>query len=66
MAPFHDLGRCTSSRFRDTGYTDHVSFDAVGLPAFHSSRIRLITGHGAHHSDLECAMTILFYKFPEI
>ena len=31
--PFHDLGASTIT-IRDTGGTDHLSFDAVGLPGF--------------------------------
>jgi hypothetical protein len=33
LAPFHDLG-ATSVSTRDTGGTDHLSFDRVGLPGF--------------------------------
>src|SRR5260370_26860019 len=33
LAPFRDLG-VTSISIRNTGGTDHLSFDAVGLPGF--------------------------------
>ncbi len=33
LAPFHDLGATTVST-QDTGGTDHLSFDRVGLPGF--------------------------------
>src|SRR5207237_2811327 len=34
MEPFHNLGMTTLT-IRNTGGTDHLSFDAVGLPGFH-------------------------------
>jgi carboxypeptidase Q len=42
MKPFNNLGMNTLA-IRNTGGTDHQSFDAVGLPAFNSSRIRWST-----------------------
>ena len=37
-----DLGMTTRT-MRNTGSTDHVSFDAVGIPLSNFSRIRWIT-----------------------
>ena len=33
MEPFRDLGMTTLT-MRNTGSTDHISFDAVGIPGF--------------------------------
>src|SRR4030088_1234329 len=40
MRPFKDLGMTTLT-MRNTGGTDHLSFDAVGIPASSSFRTRL-------------------------
>jgi hypothetical protein len=42
LKPFEDLGATTIS-IRNTGGTDHLSFDAVGLPGFQLFRIRSST-----------------------
>jgi hypothetical protein len=42
LAPFRDMGARTLT-LRNTGGTDHLSFDAIGLPGFHSSRTRSST-----------------------
>ena len=42
MQPFENL-RMTTLTIRNTGGTDHQSFDAVGLPGFSSFRIRWST-----------------------
>jgi hypothetical protein len=52
MAPFKDLG-VTTTTIRDTGGTDHQSFDAVGLPGFQFIQDPLDYGSRTHHSDLD-------------
>ena len=42
IEPLKDLG-VTTITMRDTDGTDHESFDAVGIPAFNSSRMNWIT-----------------------
>jgi hypothetical protein len=39
--PFHDLGAGTLS-LQNTGGTDHLSFDAIGLPAFQFIRTQWV------------------------
>ncbi len=50
--PFKDLGASTVS-IRDTGGTDHLSFDQVGLPAFQFIQDPLDYGSRTHHSELD-------------
>jgi hypothetical protein len=52
LAPFRDLGATTLS-IRDTGGTDHLSFDAVGLPGFQFIQDPLDYGSRTHHSSLD-------------
>lgn len=52
MAPFEDLGMTTTS-LRNTGSTDHASFDAVGLPGFQFIQDRLEYFPRTHHSHLD-------------
>ena len=52
LAPFKDEGAATLT-LRDTGSTDHVSFDAVGLPAFQFIQDPLDYGSRTHHSSLD-------------
>jgi len=52
LAPFHDLGVSTIS-IRDTGGTDHLSFDAVGLPGFQFIQDPLDYGTITHHSSMD-------------
>jgi carboxypeptidase Q len=54
MAPFRDLG-VTTITIQDTGYTDHVSFDSVGLPGFQFIQDSLDYESRTHHSDLDLA-----------
>src|SRR5207247_2639699 len=42
LTPFRDMGAATLS-IANTGGTDHLSFDAIGLPGFNSFRTRLST-----------------------
>jgi len=50
LAPFKDLG-ATTVTIRNTGSTDHVSFDAVGIPGFQFIQDGLDYGARTHHSN---------------
>ena len=50
IAPFADLGAATLTA-SNTGSTDHVSFDAVGLPAFQFIQDGLEYFSRTHHSN---------------
>jgi hypothetical protein len=50
--PFKDLGASTIT-IRDTGGTDHLSFDQVGLPGFQFIQDPLDYGTRTHHSELD-------------
>jgi len=50
MEPFHDLGMTTLT-IRNTGGTDHLSFDAVGLPGFQFIQDPLDYETRTHHSN---------------
>ncbi|GBD02372.1 Leupeptin-inactivating enzyme 1 [bacterium HR18] len=52
LAPFHDLGAATVS-LRNTGGTDHLSFDAAGLPGFQFIQDHLAYGTRTHHSNMD-------------
>jgi hypothetical protein len=52
MAPLRDLGVTTLTN-RDTGGTDHLSFDAVGLPGFQFIQDPLDYNTRTHHSELD-------------
>jgi hypothetical protein len=52
LAPFKDTG-ATTITIRDTGGTDHLSFDAVGLPGFQFVQDPLDYGSRTHHSNLD-------------
>lgn len=52
IAPFHDLG-VTTLTIRNTGSTDHVPFDAVGLPAFQFIQDPLEYSSRSHHSNMD-------------
>lgn len=52
LAPFRDLGAATLS-IRDTRGTDHLSFDAVGLPGFQFIQDPVDYSTRTHHSDLD-------------
>ena len=52
LRPFADLGARTIS-IRDTGGTDHLSFDAVGLPGFQFIQDPLDYSTVTHHSDMD-------------
>jgi hypothetical protein len=50
--PFHDLGAATTS-LQNTGGTDHLSFDAIGLPAFQFIQDPMEYGSRTHHSNMD-------------
>ena len=52
LAPFRDLGVTTIS-IRNTGGTDHQSFDQVGLPGFQFIQDELEYGRVTHHSNMD-------------
>lgn len=52
LAPFRDLGVSTVA-IRNTGGTDHVSFDAVGLPGFQFIQDPLEYMSRTHHSNMD-------------
>jgi carboxypeptidase Q len=52
LAPFRDLG-ATALTIRNTGSTDHASFDAVGLPGFQFIQDPLDYSTRTHHSSLD-------------
>jgi hypothetical protein len=52
MAPLRDLGVTTLTN-RDTEGTDHLSFDAVGLPGFQFIQDPLDYRSRTHHSELD-------------
>ena len=52
FVPFKDLGVGTIT-IRDTGGTDHLSFDAVGLPGFQFVQDELDYDTRTHHSNLD-------------
>jgi hypothetical protein len=52
LAPFRDLGVTTIS-IRNTGGTDHLSFDQVGLPGFQFIQDPLDYSTRTHHSSLD-------------
>jgi carboxypeptidase Q len=52
LAPFRDLGVTTIS-IQNTGGTDHVTFNAVGLPGFQFIQDPLDYSTVTHHSDLD-------------
>jgi carboxypeptidase Q len=52
MAPLKDLGVTTISN-RDTGGTDHLSFDAVGIPGFQFIQDPMDYATRTHHSNMD-------------
>jgi carboxypeptidase Q len=50
--PFHDMGASTLS-LKNTGGTDHLSFDAIGLPAFQFIQDPMEYGSRTHHSNMD-------------
>jgi carboxypeptidase Q len=52
MAPLKDLGVTTITN-QDTGGTDHLSFDAVGIPGFQFIQDPMDYDTRTHHSDMD-------------
>jgi carboxypeptidase Q len=52
LAPFKDLGATTLTS-RNTGSTDHVSFDAVGIPGFQFIQDPIEYSTRTHHSNMD-------------
>jgi hypothetical protein len=52
LEPFRDLGASTLTS-RNTGGTDHLSFDAVGLPGFQFIQDEIEYGTRTHHSNMD-------------
>jgi carboxypeptidase Q len=52
LAPFEDMGATTIS-IQNTGGTDHIPFDAVGLPGFQFIQDPLDYGSRTHHSNVD-------------
>jgi hypothetical protein len=52
MKPFHDLGMDTLT-LRNTGGTDHLSFDAVGIPGFQFIQDPMEYDTRTHHSNMD-------------
>jgi hypothetical protein len=52
LAPFKDLGASTET-IRDTRGTDHLSFDAVGLPGFQFIQDPVEYATRTHHSNMD-------------
>jgi carboxypeptidase Q len=52
MGPFHDMG-VTTLTLQNTGGTDHLSFDAVGLPGFQFIQDELDYSTITHHSNMD-------------
>ncbi|HEY3742494.1 MAG TPA: M20/M25/M40 family metallo-hydrolase [Bryobacteraceae bacterium] len=54
LKPFADMGASTLTN-RNTGGTDHQSFDAVGLPGFQFVQDPMDYGTRTHHSNMDVA-----------
>jgi hypothetical protein len=52
MKPFNDLGMTTLT-MRNTGGTDHLSFDAVGIPGFQFIQDPIEYETRTHHSNMD-------------
>src|SRR5947199_2305605 len=52
MQPFKNVGMTTLA-IRNTGGTDHLSFDAVGLPGFQFIQAPVEYGSRTHHSNMD-------------
>lgn len=52
LAPFNDLGAKTLT-ISNTGGTDHLSFDAVGIPGFQFIQDPIEYGTRTHHSNMD-------------
>ena len=52
LEPFHDLGAQTLT-IRNTGGTDHLSFDAIGLPGFQFIQDPIDYRTRTHHTNMD-------------
>jgi len=52
LEPFKDMGASTVT-IRNTGSTDHISFDEVGIPGFQFIQDRLDYGTRTHHTNMD-------------
>jgi Zn-dependent M28 family amino/carboxypeptidase len=52
LKPFHDMG-ATTVTMRNTGGTDHLSFDAVGLPGFQFIQDEIDYNTRTHHTNMD-------------
>ncbi|MFH1943371.1 MAG: M20/M25/M40 family metallo-hydrolase [bacterium] len=52
LKPFHDLG-ATTVTIRNTGGTDHQSFDGVGLPGFQFIQDPIDYSQRRHHTNMD-------------
>ena len=52
LTPFHDLG-ATALSIRNTGGTDHLSFDAAGLPGFQFIQDPVEYETRTHHTNMD-------------
>ncbi|GBC77879.1 Aminopeptidase S [bacterium HR08] len=52
LRPFHDLG-ATTVAIRGTGGTDHLAFDAVGIPAFQFIQDPIDYSTRTHHTNMD-------------
>ncbi|MFN6204091.1 MAG: M20/M25/M40 family metallo-hydrolase [Acidobacteriota bacterium] len=52
LAPFHDLGAATLT-LQNTGGTDHLAFDGVGLPGFQFIQDPVEYDTRTHHSNMD-------------
>ncbi|MEO5594292.1 MAG: M20/M25/M40 family metallo-hydrolase [Chitinophagaceae bacterium] len=52
LQPFNDLG-ATTLTLQNTGGTDHLSFDAIGLPGFQFIQDAIEYGTRTHHTNMD-------------
>jgi len=52
LKPFNDLG-ATTTTIRNTGSTDHISFDEIGIPGFQFIQDGLEYGSRSHHTNMD-------------
>jgi Zn-dependent M28 family amino/carboxypeptidase len=52
LKPFRDMGAATLT-LENTGGTDHLSFDAVGIPGFQFIQDPIEYGSRTHHSNMD-------------
>ncbi|MBC7553817.1 MAG: M20/M25/M40 family metallo-hydrolase [Taibaiella sp.] len=52
LKPFHDLG-ATTVTIKNTGSTDHIAFDEVGIPGFQFIQDPLEYGSRTHHTNMD-------------